>query len=235
MKEKLLRKIVKKNSYIKTLEDAFKQAIEINRESSFVDAAAGRYNEQNTTKIDTQINELDDSFQDCNINAMSTRSTNRSADGSFNRSFDRSSSNSRNNSYNSSYNSSHNSRPNFRSNNRYQSNDSNQNRHNFSRDSNRGRGYQQNNQYDQRNGFQNRYDNNRFDKRRRPNKYQHHKNQPKAQVIFKYTNQSPMELMQTVRNFITFMKTHPSSREHFKTNKLPNRNFSNEVNESEIY
>ena len=144
---------MKRNSYIKTLEDAFKQAIEINRESSFVDAAAGRYNEQNTTKIDTQIYKLDDSFQDCDINAMSTRSTNRLADSSFNGSFDRSSSNSRNNSYNSSYNSSHNSRPNFRSNNGYQSNDSNQNQQNFSRDNTRGRGYQQNNWYDQRNGF----------------------------------------------------------------------------------
>ena len=48
-------------------------SIEINRESSFVDAAVGRYNEQNTTRVDTQINELDDSFQDCDINAMSTR------------------------------------------------------------------------------------------------------------------------------------------------------------------
>ena len=75
-KEKLLRKIMKKESYIKTLGDAFKQVIEINRESSFVDAAAGRYTEQNPTKIDTQINELDDSFQDCDINTMSTRSTN---------------------------------------------------------------------------------------------------------------------------------------------------------------
>ena len=44
-----------------------------------------------------------------------------------------------------------------------------------------------------------------------------------------------MELIQTVKNLITFMKAHPSSREHFNTNKLPNRNFSNEVNESEIY
>ena len=44
-----------------------------------------------------------------------------------------------------------------------------------------------------------------------------------------------MELMQTVRNFITFMKANPTSREHFKINKLPNHNFSNEVNESEIY
>ena len=44
-----------------------------------------------------------------------------------------------------------------------------------------------------------------------------------------------MELMQTVRNFITFMKANPMNREHFKMNKLPNHNFSNEVNESEIY
>ena len=70
-------------------------------------------NEQNATEIDTQINELEDSFQDCDINAMSTRSTNRSTDGSFNGSFDRSSSKS------SSYNSSFNSRPNFRNNNGY--------------------------------------------------------------------------------------------------------------------
>ena len=44
-----------------------------------------------------------------------------------------------------------------------------------------------------------------------------------------------MELMQTVRNFITFMKANPMSREHFKINKLPNHNFNHEVNESEIY
>ena len=40
-RDKLLRKIAKKNSYIKTLDDAFKQAIEINRETSFVEAASG--------------------------------------------------------------------------------------------------------------------------------------------------------------------------------------------------
>ena len=45
-RDKLLRKIAKKNSYIKTLDDAFKQAIEINRETSFVEAASGRYNDQ---------------------------------------------------------------------------------------------------------------------------------------------------------------------------------------------
>ena len=33
-RDKLLRKIVKKNSYIQTLDDAFKKAIEINRETS---------------------------------------------------------------------------------------------------------------------------------------------------------------------------------------------------------
>ena len=87
-KEKLLRKIAKKDSYIKTLGDAFRQAREIDRESSFVGAASGRYNEQSIMKVDTQINELDDLFQDCDINAISTRSTNRSVDGSFNGSFD---------------------------------------------------------------------------------------------------------------------------------------------------
>ena len=56
-RDKLLRKIAKKNSYIKTLDDAFKQAIDINRETSFVEAATGRYNDQNGTKIETQINE----------------------------------------------------------------------------------------------------------------------------------------------------------------------------------
>ena len=62
-RDKLLRKIAKKISYIKTLDIAFKQAIDINKETSFVEAATGRYNDQNSTKIETQINELDDSFQ----------------------------------------------------------------------------------------------------------------------------------------------------------------------------
>ena len=88
-RDKLLRKIMKRDSYFRTLDNVFKQAIEINRETTFVEAAAGRYNVQNCTKIETQINELDDSFQDCDINAMSTRSTNRSGDGSLNGSFDR--------------------------------------------------------------------------------------------------------------------------------------------------
>ena len=110
-RDKLLRKIAKKNSYIKTLDDAFKQALDINRETSFVEAATGRYNDQNSTKIETQINELSDSFQEYDVNAMNTRSTNRSGDGSWKRSFDRSSSK------NSSFNSQQNSRSNYRSNN----------------------------------------------------------------------------------------------------------------------
>ena len=56
-RDKLLRKIAKKNSYIRTLDDAFKQAIEINRETSFVEAASGRYNNQTYMKIETQVND----------------------------------------------------------------------------------------------------------------------------------------------------------------------------------
>ena len=74
------------------LDDAFKQALDINRETSFVEAATGRYNNQKVTKTETQINELSDSFQEYDINAMNTRSTSRSGDGSWNGSFDRSSS-----------------------------------------------------------------------------------------------------------------------------------------------
>ena len=84
-RDKLLRKITKKNLYIKTLDNAFRQAIDINRETSFVEAAAGRYNDQSSTKIETQINELEDSFQEFYINAMNTRSTNRSRDRSWDR------------------------------------------------------------------------------------------------------------------------------------------------------
>ena len=143
-RDKLLRKIAKKNSYIKTLDDAFKQAIEINRETSFVVAALGRYNDQNCMKIETEINELDNSFQDCDINAMNTRSANRSGNGSFNGSFDRSSSR------NSPLNSSYNSRPNYR-NNSYPSNNDSYNRQGYNRDNNRNRGYQHKPRYKQRN------------------------------------------------------------------------------------
>ena len=123
-RDKLLRKIAKKNSYIKTLDDAFRQAIDINRETSFVEAATGRCSDHNNTRIDTQINKLEDSFQDYDINAMSTRNTNRSGDRSWNNSFDKSSQ--RNNSFNSS----HSSRSNYRDNS-YSSNEDTQNRQGF--------------------------------------------------------------------------------------------------------
>ena len=143
-RDKLLRKIAKKNSYIKTLDDAFRQAININRETSFVEAAVGRYNDQSGTKIETQINELEDSFQECDINAMNTRSTNRSGDRSWNGSFDRLSS--RNNSLNSSQNS----RSNYRGSS-YSSNNDSYNKQGYNRDNSRNRGYQQQLRYEQRN------------------------------------------------------------------------------------
>ena len=123
-RDKLLRKIAKKNLYIKTLDDAFKQAIDINHETSFVEAATGRYNDQNGTKIETQINELSVSFQEYDVNAMNTRSTDRSGDGSWNGSFDRSSSK------NNSFNSPQNSRSNYRSSN-YSSNNDRYKRQNY--------------------------------------------------------------------------------------------------------
>ena len=240
-RDKLLRKIAKKNSYVKMLDDAFKQALDINRETSFVEAAMGRYNDQSGTKIETQINELSDSFQEYDINAMNTRSTNRSGDGSWNGSFDRSSSK------NNSFNSSQNSRSNYRSNSHPSNNDS-YNRQNYSRDNGRNRDYQQQPRYEQRNQNytnrynntqdRNRYDNNqdrhRFDNRRRPNKYQHHRNQHKAQVIFEFSDQNVMEMMQSVRGFINLIKANPTTREQYKSNKLATRKYDNEVNESEI-
>ena len=240
-RDKLLRKIAKKNSYIKTLDDAFKQALDINRETSFVEAATGRYNDQSGTNIKTQINELSDSFQEYDIKAMNTRSTNRSGEGSWNGSFDRSSSK------NNSFNSSQNSRSNDKSNS-YPSNNDSYNRQNYGRDNSRNRNYQQQPRYKQRNqNYTNRYDNNqdrnrndnnqdrhRFDNRRRPNKYQHHRNQHKAQVIFEFSDQNVMEMMQTVRGFINLIKANPTTRQHYKSNKLATRKYDNEVNESEI-
>ena len=240
-RDKLLRKIAKKNSYIKTLDNAFKQAIDINRETSFVEAATGRYNNQNGTKIETQINELSHSFQEYDVNAMNTRSTNRSRDGSWNGSFDRSSSK------NNSFNSPQNSRSSYRSSN-YSCNNDSYNRQNYNRDNGRNRGYQQQPRYEQRNqNYSNRYDNsqdrnrydnnqdrNRFNNRRRPNKYQHHSNQHKVEVIFEFSDQNIMEMMQTVRGFINLIKANPTTREQYKSNKLATRKYDNEVNESEI-
>ena len=231
-RDKLLRKIAKKNSYIKTLDDAFRQAIDINRETSFVEAATGQSYDQINTRIDTQINELEDSFQDYDINAMSTRANNRAGDRSWNNSFDKPSQ--RNNSFNSS----HSSRSNYRDNS-YSSSEDTQNRQGFHRDNTRSKGYQQTPRHDQRNQHhQYRYDNNqdrnRFDNRRRPNKYQHHRNQHKAQVIFEFSDQNMMEMMQMVRGFINLIKANPTTRDHYKTNKLANCKYDSKVNESEI-
>ena len=146
-------------------------------------------------------------------------------------------------------NSSYSSRPSYRnnsysnnsySNNRYSNNSDSYNRQGYNRDNNRNKGYQPNNRYDQKNqNYQNRYDNNqnryRYDNRWRPNKYQHHRNQPKAQIIFKYSDQNMSEMLKTVRNFIDCMKPNPATREQFKTNKLTTRKeYNNEINKSEI-
>ena len=93
-------------------------------------------------KAETQINELEDSFQDLDMNAVNTRSTRRSCDRSFNRSSDRSSSR------NTSYNSSNNSRSGFRngSGNYSGSNRYDQRNQWYSKD-NMNNGYQSNNRY----------------------------------------------------------------------------------------
>ena len=233
-RDKLLRKIAKKISYIKMVDNAFRQALEIYRETSFVEAATGKYNDQSGTTIETQINELSNSFQEYDINAMNTRSTNRSGDRSWNGSFDISSNKS------NSFNSPQNSRSDYRN--------SNYPGQNYNRDNGRNRNYQQQQRYEQRNqNHINRYDNNqdrnrcennqdrhRFDNRRRPNKYQHRRNQHKAQVIFKFSDQNILEMMQTVRGFINLIKANPTTREHYKSNKLATHKYDNEVNESEI-
>ena len=43
-----------------------------------------------------------------------------------------------------------------------------------------------------------------------------------------------MEMMQTVRGFINLIKANPTTRDHYKINKLPNRKYDKEVNESDI-
>ena len=230
-RDKLLKKLARKDSYIKTLQDAFRNAIKINREISFVDATTGRTGE---TRI-TPINKIDDSFPDYEINAMSTRSTDRSGNRSFDRSFDRSSSRSR------LQNSSFNSRSSFRSNNSSfnSSNSSTQGRQGFGQKPNT-----QGNSFQPRtNSYQNRYEgqqgngyngNNRFETRRMPTKFNHSRATPKAQVIFEYTDQNPWDIIHTVRNFINYMKGNPAQRQFFKTNKLVPHRFNTEVNESEI-
>ena len=43
-----------------------------------------------------------------------------------------------------------------------------------------------------------------------------------------------MEMMQTVRGFINLIKANTTTRDHYKTNKLANHKYDNNVNESEI-
>ena len=81
----------------------------------------------------------------------------------------------------------------------------------------------------------NNQDRNRFDNRRRPNKYQHHRNQHKAQVIFEFSDQNMMEMMQMVRGLINLINANPATREQYKSNKLATRKYVNEVNEPEIH
>ena len=50
----------------------------------------------------------------------------------------------------------------------------------------------------------------------------------------KFSDQNMMEMMQTVIGFINLIKANPTTRDHYKTNKLANRKYDNEVNESEI-
>ena len=77
--KKLLKKLSKENSYMNTLKAAFKTALEINRETSFVNASMAQQEENKGTSIDTHINELDDSFQDMDINYMNTRSSSQNS------------------------------------------------------------------------------------------------------------------------------------------------------------
>ena len=92
--KKLLKKLSKENSYVNTLKAAFKAALEINRKTSFVNASMAQQEENKGTSIDAQINKLDDSFQDMDINYMNTRSSSQNSQNSnrlFNSSFSRSS------------------------------------------------------------------------------------------------------------------------------------------------
>ena len=43
-----------------------------------------------------------------------------------------------------------------------------------------------------------------------------------------------MEMMQTVRGLINLIKANPTTREHYKSNKLASCKYDNKVNESEV-
>ena len=211
MSKKLLKKLSKENSYVSTLKAVFKAALEINREMSFINASISQQEEHRHTIIDTQINELDNSFQDMDINYMNTRSNSQNSRGS-DRSFDSSFSKS---SKNSSQTSPGSYRPNYRQNKcqRYNNN----NNHNTG---NNRKHYNRNGP----NSF-NRFDNNqnRFNNRRPINKYKHYSNQPRQQIVFEYMQNNQMEMLDTLRNFINHMKRNPSSRPSMKMNKIAPR------------
>ena len=61
------------------------------------------------------------------------------------------------------------------------------------------------------------------------------KNRGYFPVIFEFSDQNMMEMMQTVRGFINLIKANPATREHYKSNKLATCKYDNEVNESEIH
>ena len=164
---------------------------------------------------------------------MNTRSTNRSGDHSWNGSSDRSSNK------NNSFNSPQNSRSNYRSIN-YPNNSDGYNRQNYSRDSGRNRNYQQQQRYKQRNqNYLNSYDNNQD--RNRFNQTEGDQTNfntteinTRHQIIFKFSDQNVMEMMQMVRGFINLIKANPTTREQYKSNKLATCKYDNEGNESEI-
>ena len=215
--KKLFKKLSKENSHVNTSKAAFKAVLEINRETSFINASMAQQEENKGTSIDIQINKLDDSFQDMDINYMNTRSSSQNSQNS-NRSFNNSFSKS---SRSSSQNSPGSYRPNFRQNNFQRYNSTSNNNGNCE-------------QFN-RNNF-NRYDNsqNRYNNRRPINKYKHYDNHPRQQIVFEYTQNNPMEMLDTLRNFINHMKRNPNSRPSMKSNKISSR-VTKEVNESDIH
>ena len=55
------------------------------------------------------------------------------------------------------------------------------------------------------------------------------------QIIFEYTDQNMIEMMQMVGSFINFIKANPTTRDQYKSNKLAmHKDYNNKVNESEI-
>ena len=231
-RDKLLRKIAKKNSHITTLDDAFKETIDINRETSFVEAATGRYNDQNSTKIETQINELGNSFQKYDVNAMNTgQQTDPEMDPGMDHLTDHQAKR---------IHSIHHKildqiteaaitqvtmtgttdRTTTETTAETEVTSNNRGTNREIRTTHTGMTITQ--------------DRNRFDNRRRPNKYQNHRNQHKAQVIFEFSDQNIMEMMQMVRGFINLIKANPTARGQYKSNKLATRKYDNKVNKSEI-